>query len=183
MELKDFIKLNPKEVRRDKGLMQLYVKFYEAAFFLTPSCVGCSFKSGFKKLIKYANNSNKTIKLVEKTKVMGTKTFIIKNQYKLKILSYKKDGKVYRKYANNIDEDFARELVNAGKSEVFAKLPQMKKESKKEEVLTNQDSGIENMDYRSELLPLYNEIKDRTGKEGKGKSKNDIIEFLKENGY
>ncbi len=50
MTLQEFVRLNPKEIRRDKELMQLFVNFYEAAFFVVPKCVGCSFKSGFKKL-------------------------------------------------------------------------------------------------------------------------------------
>jgi len=193
MELKDFVKLNPKEVRRDKGLMQLYVKFYEAAFFVIPNCIGCSFKSGFKKLSKYANNSIKTINLVEKTKKMETKTFILKNQFKLKILSYKKNGITHRRYGYGVDENFAKELVKAGRSDVFSKLPDGKAKGSNEvvekvdevvsDVVESKETNYDAMDYRTELKPLYNEIRDRTGKSANGKSKNDIIEFLKENGY
>ena len=206
MELKEFVGLKPSEIRRDKGLMQLYVDFYEAAFFLKPNCIGCSFKSGFKKLKKYANNGEKTVNLVENTKPMETKTFILKNQYKLKILSYKKDGVTHRKYGHSITEDFARELVKAGRTEIFAKLPgstgnldasigkkegifkgNEKKESKndpneldyKNAAITEYNpKSFADMDYRTELLPLYNEIKDRTGKSAIGKSKQDIIDFL-----
>lgn len=191
MELKEFVGLKPSEIRRDKGLMQLYVDFYEAAFFLKPNCIGCSFKSGFKKLKKYANNGEKTVNLVENTKPMETKTFILKNQYKLKILSYKKDGVTHRKYGHSITEDFARELVKAGRTEIFAKLPasgsaitavvdeitkDKNKEYKPNVVMV--ESNYADMDYRTELLPLYNEIKDRTGKSAIGKSKQDIIDFL-----
>jgi len=193
MELKDFVKLNPKEVRRDKGLMQLYVKFYEAAFFVIPNCIGCSFKSGFKKLSKYANNSIKTINLVEKTKKMESKTFILKNQFKLKILSYKKDGVTHRRYGYGVDENFAKELVKAGRSDVFSKLPDGKAKGSNEvvekvdevvsDVVESKETNYDAMDYRTELKSLYNEIRDRTGKSANGKSKNDIIEFLKENGY
>lgn len=192
MELKEFVGLKPSEIRRDKGLMQLYVDFYEAAFFLKPNCIGCSFKSGFKKLKKYANNGEKTVNLVENTKPMETKTFILKSQYKLKILSYKKDGVTHRKYGHSITEDFARELVKAGRTEIFAKLPGGGKAKDtvnipvSEEIRTWGEAAVKkeektsyaDMDYRTELLPLYNEIKDRTGKSAIGKSKQDIIEFL-----
>lgn len=194
MELKEFVGLKPSEIRRDKGLMQLYVDFYEAAFFLKPNCIGCSFKSGFKKLKKYANNGEKTVNLVENTKPMETKTFILKNQYKLKILSYKKDGVTHRKYGHSITEDFARELVKAGRTEIFAKLPGVVKTEKpipepgeiilsdnlkyKGDCVVELKTNYADMDYRTELLPLYNEIKDRTGKSAVGKSKQDIIEFL-----
>lgn len=194
MTLHEFVKLKANEIRRDKGLMQLYVDFYEAAFSLKPNCIGCSFKSGLKKLRNYAKLGEKTVNLVKKSKPMKTKSFIVKKQYQLKILTYKKDGVTHRKYGHSLDEEFARELVKAGKGEVFAKLPGSVKEvtgnkksvnesaSKVEtgEVKEVEKTNYTDMDYRTELLPLYNEIKDRTGKSAVGKSKQDIIEFLED---
>lgn len=193
MTLHEFVKLNANEIRRDKGLMQLYVDFYEAAFSLKPNCIGCSFKSGLKKLKNYAKLGEKTVNLVKKSKPMKTKSFIVKKQYQLKILTYKKDGVTHRKYGHSLDEEFARELVKAGKTEVFAKLPgsgsaidavvdEISKDKNKKfnpaDVIVANDYS--DMDYRTELLPLYNEIKDRTGKSAVGKSKQDIIEFLED---
>ena len=193
MTLHEFVKLNANEIRRDKGLMQLYVDFYEAAFSLKPNCIGCSFKSGLKKLKNYAKNGEKTVNLVKKSKPMKTKSFIVKKQHQLKILTYKKDGVTHRKYGHSLDEEFARELVKAGKGEVFAKLPGSvinldASEGKSEETFKKFQDKFEeqkspnysDMDYRTELLPLYNEIKDRTGKSAVGKSKQDIIEFLED---
>ena len=34
MTLEEFVRLSPKQIRSDERLMQLYVKFHEAAFFL-----------------------------------------------------------------------------------------------------------------------------------------------------
>lgn len=169
MELSEFVRLDPDKIRRDKELMQLFVKFYEAAFSFLPSCVGCSFKSGFRKLKQYSNGNVKIVNF-DKNNKMEAKTFLLKNQFKLKILSYKKDGKMYRTYGYNMTEDFARELVKAGHGEVFSKPPMGAKE------IVSKKYG--DMDYFKEIVPLYNEIKDRTGKSANGKKKADIIEFL-----
>jgi hypothetical protein len=187
MELNEFVRLDPDKIRRDKGLMQLYVKFYEAAFSFLPNCVGCSFKKGFKKLSRHANGTEKTVNF-DKTYTTMEKTFTLKNQWKLKILSFKKDGKTYRSYGYNLTEEFARDLVKAGKSDVFAKLPSSSidietSEEKNKETFQKfvTISAYNDMDYRTEILPLYNEIKDRTGKSAEGKSKADIIKFLEAN--
>lgn len=193
MELKEFVKLDADQVRRDKELMQLFVKFYEAAFSFIPNCAGCSFKSGFKKLKKYASASDKNIKFdkkikFDKTKVMESKTFILKKQYLLKILSYKKDGITYRKYGHAVTEDFAKELVKFGNTEVFAKLPEQKENldasiGKPENIINDEPktSKYELMHHQKELLPLYAEVKDRTGKKAESNKKSDIITFLIEN--
>ena len=53
MTLDEFVRLDPKQIRTDKELMQLFVNYYEAAFSFIPKCVGCSFNKGFKKLKKF----------------------------------------------------------------------------------------------------------------------------------
>lgn len=189
MELKEFVKLDADQVRRDKELMQLFVKFYEAAFSFIPNCVGCSFKSGFKKLKKYANSSDKNIKFDKTLTIMESKkTFLLKKQYLLKILSYKNDGVTYRKYGHAVTEDFAKELVKFGNTEVFAKLPETKDVVKKEPtkiVVHNTKEYLENkyngMNHQKELLPLYTDVKERTGKKALSNKKSDIIAFLIEN--
>src|SRR5690606_13234253 len=148
-----------------------------------------------KKLKKYANSSDKNIKFDKTITIMESKTFKLKKQYLLKILSYKKDGITYRKYGNALTEDFAKELVSEGKSDLFAKLPQGIKESKKESnnVIQSVIEEISNNDYKpnviiadsedyynslnhqKELLPLYAEVKERTGKKALSNKKSDII--------
>lgn len=204
MELKEFVRLDPNQVRRDKELMQLFVNFYEAAFSFIPKCVGCAFKSGFKKLKKYANTSEKNIIFDKTITKMEAKTFVLKNQFKLKILTYKKDGVIHRKYGHALTEEFARGLVSAGKTEIFAKLPEQEGSfdldlsdktgythtiegnisdlvSKDENTYIHLQDKYESMNHREELLPLYTEVKERTGKKALSNRKSDIIAFLIEN--
>lgn len=181
MKLEEFVKLDAKQVRVDKGLMQLYVKYYEAAFSFTPNCVGCSFKSGFRKLRKFVINSKKSINFdVTENISKMEKTFVLKNTYKLKILTYKKEEKVYRSYGYNLTEEFANELVNNGKSEYFSKLPNTDAIEAVE--VDNTEKGIDyaSMNYRTEVIPLYNGIKEKTGLKAKSFKKEDIIAFIKE---
>src|SRR5690606_13887517 len=84
---------------------------------------GCTFKKGFKKLKTYVDGGQKNIKFDKNKTIMEAKTFEIKKEFKLKILTYKKDGKTYRKYGNQLTEDFARELVANGKTEYSKVLP------------------------------------------------------------
>src|SRR5690606_1742795 len=112
----------PAKIRRDKDLMQLFVNFYKAAFSLEPNCAGCVFTKGFNKLKRFAKKGEKKINFTEKT--IMEKTFVVKAQYRGKILTYKENGIVYRRYGNNLDEEFALKLVEHGKSEVFATPPQ-----------------------------------------------------------
>ena len=193
MTLEEFVRLEPKQIRRDKELMQLFVNFYEAAFSFIPKCAGCSFNSGFKKLRKHAINSKKNIKFDKKVNTMESKTFELKKEFKLKILTYKKDGITYRKYGHALDEDFARELVDSGKSNVFKTLPKKKdvvKEIKAINVIVDEHFEIdgqvggnpfEEMSYRDELFPIYKEKSERLDQKAKSNSKEDIIAFLKEN--
>ncbi len=195
MTLEEFVRLSPKQIRSDERLMQLYVKFHEAAFSFTPKCTGCSFKSGFEKLRRYSTKGEKKI---TKFGTMEAKTFKLKKKYWNKILTFKKSGITYRKYGNNIDEVFARELVASGQEDLFDKLPKVSKGKHKVELHlkdgTKEIYGIEEglevseykspykeMDYRKELLPLYAEISEATGKFAKSKKKNDVIAFLLEN--
>ena len=179
MELKEFVRLSPNQIRRDKELMQLFVNFYEAAFSFIPKCVGCAFKSGFNELKNYAESSNKIIKFDKKKTMESTKTFILKNQFKLKILTYKEEGVTHRTYGYNLTEEFARELVKYGKSDIFAKLPETK--IKDIEVINEMVIDYKKLNHREELLPLYATVKERTGKKAISNRKADIIAFLIEN--
>lgn len=184
MELKEFVRLDPNQIRRDKELMQLFVNFYEAAFSFIPKCVGCAFKSGFKKLKEYAEASKKNINFDKNIIEMESKTFILKKQYQLKILSYKKEGITHRCYGYNLTESFAKELVNAGKTDLFAKLPEEKKEVEDVNVFDKSSGSVidyNSLNHREELLPLYSDVKEKTGKKALSNKKEDIISFLKEN--
>src|SRR5690606_38487862 len=131
----------------------------------------------------------------EKNITMEPNTFILKSQHRLKILTYKEDGIVYRSYGYNMTEDFARKLVEHGKSDVFDKLAESKKEQKTIAVIDRNDideakstdkeivlksKNYESMDWKDEILPLYAETRERTGEKAKSRSKNDVIEFIKE---
>lgn len=185
MTLDEFVKLDPKKIRRDKELMQLFVDFYKAAFSLQPNCVGCVFNSGFNKLKRYAKKGNFT----ENKTIMQSKTFILKPKQAVKIHRYKESGKMYRTYGYAMDEAFARKLVEHGKTDIFAKLPDNVKLQSKAKVvdnkniptLTSKPKDYASMDWKDEILPLYASVREKTGKKANSRSKDDIIAFLKEN--
>ena len=179
MTLEEFISLDPAKIRRDKDLMQLFVSFYKAAFSLTPNCAGCVFTKGFNKLKRYALKGEKKINFT-KSNDMEDINFVLKKQYRLKILTYKENGITYRSYGYNLDSYFASKLVEHGKSEVFAKLPKSKKEEPKKE-LGKEVVDYAEMDWKEEILPLYAELKEKTGKKAVSRSKKDVIAFINEN--
>lgn len=177
MNLKEFVRLDPKQIRGDEGLMQLFVNFYEAAFSFKPKCAGCSFKTGFKKLKEYANGKTSKNNIT----IMATKTFQLKKEFRLKILSYKKNGKTLRCYGYNLTEEFAKGLLDAGQEHIFIKNP-----SKVEEIEVVDAEAVsksfQDMNYKEELIPLYNDLKEKTGKKAKSYKKDDIIHFLENEG-
>lgn len=178
MKLEEFVRLSPKQIRSDERLMQLYVKFHEAAFSFKPKCTGCSFKSGFEKLRRYATKGKKKI---TKFETMEAKTFKLKKKYWNKILTFKKNGITHRKYGNNIDEVFARELVASGQEDLFDVLPEKENVENIEIDVNSEIDYYKSLDYRTELLPIYNETKQRTGQKSKSNKKDDIIDFIIEN--
>ena len=194
MTLEEFVGLDPNKIRRDKELMQLYINFYEAAFFIIPNCAGCSFKGGFQKLKHYTLNGKKNINFDKNIiEMKNSKTFLLKPIYQTKILTFKKDGKIHRSYGYSLTEDFANELVKAGKGDYFNKLPKGKsiiqaaikelepKKGYSANVVTSFELNYNNLDYRKEVLPMYSVVKDRTGNKAKSQKKADIIKFLQDN--
>lgn len=186
MTLEEFVSIPAEQIRKSERLMQLFVEFYEAAFFFKPKCAGCAFKKGFKKLRQYSTKS--TQKIVKFETMENIKTFQVKKKYLTKILTFKKDGITYRKYGNTIDEEFANNLVADGQTDLFDKLPKGGEVKEVEvvnnsytETFTETATGYSQMDYRSELIPLYNEVSESIGKEAKTRKKEDVIAFLKEN--
>ncbi len=191
MTLEEFVRIEPSQIRRSERLMQLFVDFYEAAFFFKPKCAGCAFKKGFKKLREYSTKSTQKISKFENMET--TKTFQLKKKYFTKILTFKQDGVTYRKYGNRIDEAFARNLVADGQTDLFDKLPSVGKEKEKVTAYSEPEythtikvdpqpvRDYTRLDYRSELIPLYNTLSEKLGKEAKSRKKEDVIAFLKEN--
>jgi len=190
MNLNEFVRLNPKEIRASKELMQTFILLYESAFSFKPSCAGCTFKKGFNKLKSFAKSNKKILKFDE-IKVIMKNTFLLKKEYKLKILTYKKAGKIYRCYGYNLTEDFAKQLAANGKSEIFSALPKndpvaivIDKDIKVDEIFEESKTDrepYEDMDYRAEFLPLYSKVKQRTGNKAESNKKIDIIKFLEDN--
>ena len=200
MTLGEFVKIEPQIIRRDNELMQLYINFYEAAFFLIPNCVGCSFKSGFKKLKQYAIHGEKNINFDKNIiEMKNPKTFLLKPIYQTKILTYvDSDKRIHRTYGYSLTEEFANELVKAGKGDHFNKLPEgsdtliqtlskaigtfeLKIPTKAENEKVFKSYKYASMDYHKEILPLYAEVRERTGKQANSKKQADIIKFLQEN--
>jgi len=187
MTLGEFVKIEPQIIRRDNELMQLYINFYEAAFFLIPNCVGCSFKSGFKKLKQYAIHGEKNINFDKNIiEMKNPKTFLLKPIYQTKILTYvDSDKRIHRTYGYSLTEEFANELVKAGKGDHFNKLPEGSDDLtvSKNGNLADLDKRLDyaSMDYHKEILPLYAEVRERTGKQANSKKQADIIKFLQEN--
>lgn len=187
MDLQEFVRLNPDAIRRDKDLMQLFVEFYKAAFSLTPSCAGCVFKKGFKRLRDYVNSDDKISNFDKtiKTNQMESKTFQLKNQFKLKILSYRKDNKTYRSYGYNMTEEFARELYKVANNDYFVIPPKIEEEIEVIDEVVIEELEIAEKDYhsknyREEILPLYSELKEKTGLKAESNKKDDVIAFIKQ---
>lgn len=185
MTAKEFVSIDAKQIRASEELMQLFVNFYEAAFFIKPNCGGCIFNAGFKKLKKFHSINQKNNINFE---VMKERTFKINRKYLSDILTYKKDGVTYRKYANKMTEEFAIQLIADGQTHIFDVLPKDAKEvSKTQEVAEVKEvtevQGVDYyaMNYRKEVLPLYAKLSEQTGKKAVNNKKKSIIDFIKKN--
>ncbi|WP_448607600.1 hypothetical protein [Paenimyroides ceti] len=140
MDALELIQKSSREVRGNSNLMAIYIKAYKEQFGFTPNCAGCTFNSDFQKL-KNALSKNNQKPLIQ---------IEMENTFKLlkvsgAILTYKKDGKVFRKYDNKLTEEFAiGYLTNGTKEELelrkkeFKKLPKGLNKSKEE---TNSEEG------------------------------------------
>lgn len=111
------------------------------------------------------------------------KTFQLKKQYRLKILTYKEDGKTKRCYGYNLTEEFANALIENGQGHLFVKEPEKVKKIKVvEPVVVPEKTKYSEMDYRTELVPLYKELSERLDRKAKSFKREDIIEFLENEG-
>lgn len=112
MEALELINKGMHEVRRDSNLMHLYIELFQKAFKFKPVCAGCSFSTDWFKFVSFYNPKSVTL---QKEKVMS-KTISIK-KVSHKILSYKKDGRTYRLYDNNLNDDFIKNYLENGTEE------------------------------------------------------------------
>lgn len=179
MTLEELLSKDANVIRKNEELMNLFIHYYKEVFSYIPSCVGCSFNRSYRKLKKFAKKEEKTLPLIKmQNQKKMKKSFLLKKSERNKIHSFVKNGVKYRRYGNAIDEAFARELVAAGKSDIFMELPDMGEDVKKT-ILPSVDYDA--MNYHKELIPLYKEVSQRVGKQAKSNRKDDILAFLREN--
>jgi len=132
MTVKDLILIDSSKVRRDSNLMLFYIESFFKEFGVKPNCAGCTFNSDWIKLVRKINGTENLVTL-QKEKTMAT--FVLKPS-KVQILSYKKDGRTFRKYNNSLTEEFVNEFLSNGsedeindRKKLFSKLPKIKDEN------------------------------------------------------
>lgn len=118
------------KVRRDSNLMSIYIELFFDQFGYRPNCASCSFNSDWDKFVRAGS-----VSFVggRSSQVIGDKTFAFKKPTS-DILSFKKDGKMHRKYANKATDEFIREFLKHGtkeeikqRKELFKVLPEKAK--------------------------------------------------------
>lgn len=96
--------------------MSLYLLYFQEAYGYRPSCAGCSFGSDWQKIVSfYSNKEEKSLNL-QKQNFME----ITIKKIQGKILSYKKDGRVFRLYDNILNDEFIDGYLNNGSEEELA---------------------------------------------------------------
>lgn len=121
---------NPDKVRVNEDMMRSYIELYKSVFHKEPNCASCSFSSDFRRLQNY-------FKQQHKTKIMS-KSYKLNKRHSNEILRYTKDGKTYRIYGRDLNDDFAKEyLKNGTKKQIeerkskFDNIPETKKNKAK----------------------------------------------------
>ena len=166
MQIQDFVKLNPAEIRRDANKMRLFVEFYEGAFSIKIGCTPCSFKSYFEQLKRHVELGN----VKPKFKPMK-KSFEIKSGERNNILFYRStEGKIVRMYAHQATEEFVQAYLTNGtpkeieeRKAVFVKLPKVDQQDDK--------AKLEAM-KKDELVAYLEDL----GLETEGKLKKELLE-------
>lgn len=123
MTTKELVSLNPKKIRNNNELMQLYIQKFEAAFSFKPNCAGCTFSKDFNKLKKHVASSGKPTVINLKQETMSA--YKIKPKFRAQILTYVKDKRSYRTYGRNISDQFAKEFLTHGTEEQIAERRKM----------------------------------------------------------
>ena len=111
MTAKELLSLSKNKVRNNKDLLALFKVFFREHFGREPSCTGCT---GFKDfdLFKEVYFPTKT-----RTKMRVTKFKVLYPREK--ILSYLKDGKVYRSRVSHLTDEFLSEFLKYGNQKVY----------------------------------------------------------------
>lgn len=149
MEALELINKGMHEVRRDSNLMHLYIELFQKAFNFKPVCAGCSFSTDWFKFVSFYNPKSVTL---QKEKVMSKTISIKKIQHK--ILSYKKDGRTYRLYDNNLNDDFIKNyLENGTEDELKERKKMFNFPSKEKEITENSEEVKDNKESDSEEKP------------------------------
>lgn len=123
MTTKELVSLNPRKIRHDNELMQLYIQKFEAAFSYKPNCAGCTFNKDFNKLKKHVNSGSKSTIINLKSEAMSA--YKIKPKFRAQILTYVKDRRSYRTYGRNISDQFAKEFLTHGTEDQLAERRKM----------------------------------------------------------
>jgi hypothetical protein len=121
IEVKDLLKKDSAEVRRNPDLMLFYVETFTKTFGYAPSCAGCTFTSDWRKLSLhfYRKDDNNVVNLSTNNNSTIMKEFkfkIIENV----ILKYVKDGRTFRAYDNSAKLDFVLGFLTNGTDEELA---------------------------------------------------------------
>lgn len=134
MDAFDIAKLTKKEILEDEKIKDLYIKSYKAFFNETPNCINCTFNKDFNKFKRFLQGKDEKDLLTLKEKTMSS--FKLKKGYSLKIFSYKKDGKIFRRYGKDLTDDFVAELIksNPKNKDFFEELPKSKSKPAKKKV-------------------------------------------------
>lgn len=111
MTAKELLSLSKGKVRNNKELLALFKVFFREHFGREPSCTGCT---GFKDfdLFREVYFPTKT-----RTKMRVTKYKVLYPREK--ILSYLKNGKVYRSRVSHLTDEFLSEFLKYGNQKVY----------------------------------------------------------------
>lgn len=96
--------------------MSLYLIYFQEAYGYRPSCAGCSFGSDWQKIVSFYSNKEEKLLNLQKQNFME----ITIKKIQGKILSYKKDGRVFRLYDNILNDEFIDGYLNNGSEEELA---------------------------------------------------------------
>src|SRR5690625_3018682 len=121
----------PEKVRENEEMMRSYIELYKSVFHKEPNCASCSFSNDFRRLQNY-------FKQHHKEQVMSnSKKYKLNARHKDEMLRYAKDGKTYRLYGRDINDDFAKAYLKHGKkselknrADKFDHIPKNKKKTK-----------------------------------------------------
>lgn len=117
MTEKDLIDLGKNKVRNNKDLLALFKGFFRESFGRDARCTGCSGFKDFDLLReKYYPQKKRTLMQVTKYKVLYPRQ---------KVLSYLKNGKVYRTRVTGLSDEFLDDFMRYGNEKVYPNFRKM----------------------------------------------------------